>query len=157
MSLEPFETAEAHARPNVRQISTFLDNRVGQLLALTKALEGTDIRILSLTILSSVDCAIVRLLVDDPDQAGQTLSEAGFAVSMSELLVVEMPPGRTALLTICSALLAAEVNIHYAYPLLDPPGDNPALALLVDDIEVSASLLRGKNFTVLDESDFETY
>ena len=153
MSLEPFETAEAHTTPNVRQLSTFLDNRVGQLLWLTRTFEGTPIRILALTIISSVDCAIVRILVDDVDEAERILRQAGFAVSTAELLVVEMPPGHTGLLTICSALLAAEVNIHYAYPLLSRPNGRPALALLVDDAEMSVSILRDKKFTVLDESD----
>ncbi len=153
MSLEPFETAEAHETPNVRQLSTFLDNRVGQLLRLTRAFEGTSIRILALTIISSVDCAIVRILVDDVDEAERILRGEGFAVSTAELLVVQMPPGHTGLLTICSALLAAEVNIHYAYPLLDRPNGRPALALLVDDVEMSANILRDKKFTVLDESD----
>jgi len=153
MSLEPFETAEAHATPNVRQLSTFLDNRVGQLLRLTRTFEGTPIRILALTIISSVDCAIVRILVDDVDRAERILRQAGFAVSTAELLVVQLPPGHTGLLTICSALLAAEVNIHYAYPLLSRPNGRPALALLVDDAEMSVSILRDKKFTVLDESD----
>ncbi len=155
MSLEPFETAEAHATPVVRQLSTFLDNRVGQLHRLTRVMEGTSIHILALTIINSVDCAIVRLLVDKVDQAEQVLREAGFPVSTAELLVVEMPPGSTGLLTICSGLLAGEVNIHYAYPLLSRPKDRPALALLVDDLETSANILRAKQFVLLDEHDLE--
>lgn len=157
MSLEPFETAEAHSTPNVRQLSTFLDNRVGRLLNLTKAFEGTSIHILGLSIVSSVDCAVIRLLVNRIDEAEQILRQAGFPVSIGEVLVVEMPPGKTGLLTICSALLAAEINIHYVYPLLASPTGGPAIALLVDDLAVAASLLRSKKFTVLDESDLEQF
>jgi len=155
MDFEPFETAEAHSTPTVRQLSTFLDSRVGQLLRLTRIFEGTDVHIRALAIISSVDCAIVRLLVDKTDEAERILRRGGFPVSTAEVLVVEMPPGSTGLLTICSALLAGEVNIHYAYPLLSRPNGRPGLALLVDDIEVSASILREKDFTVLDESDLE--
>lgn len=157
MSIEPFETAEAYSLPNVRQISIFLDNRVGQLLNLTKAFGGTSIRILGLSILNAADCAIARLLVDDVDEAERVLRQRGFAVTTCEVLVVEMPPGKTGLLTICSALLAAEVNIHYVYPLLSTPSGTPALALLPDDLEMASSLLRQKGFTVLDESDLDKF
>jgi hypothetical protein len=153
MSRELFETAETHATPTVRQLSTFLDNRVGQLLLLTKAFEGTPVRILALSIVSSVDCAIVRLLVDKPEEGEKILQQAGFPISVAEMIVVEMPPGPTGLLTICSALLSAEVNIHYAYPLLSHPNGRPSLALLVDDLVTSAATLKAKKFRVLDESD----
>ena len=155
MSLEPFETAEAHAAPTVRQVSTFLDNRVGQLHRLTRVFEGTHIHILALTIINSVDCAIVRLLVDNVDEAERVLRAAGFSVSTAEVLVVEMPHGSTGLLTICSALLSGEVNIHYAYPLLSRPNGRASLALLVDDMGTAVAILRSKKFVVLDESDLE--
>jgi hypothetical protein len=153
MSLEPFETAEAHGVPQVRQISTFLENKVGALVRLTKAFEGTDIRIFSLSIINSVDCAIVRLLVDHTDHAEQVIRKAGFPVSTSELLIVELPPGKTGLLSICSALLAGEVNILYAYPLLTRSHGRSALALQVDDVEDAAAILEAKRFTLLDEGD----
>lgn len=155
MSLQPFETAEAHGAPSVRQISTFLDNRCGELLRLTRAFEGTSVHILSLTIISTIDCAIVRLLVDNVDDAERILRDTGFPVSIAELVVVEMPQGRKGLLTICSALLAGEVNIHYAYPLLSRPNSRPALALLVDNMDAASAILRKKDFVVLDEGDLE--
>ncbi len=155
MSLEPFETAEASGTPLVRQISTFLDNRVGQLMRLTRAFGGTQVHILALNIVSSVDCAIVRLLVDNVDEAERILRAEGFPITRAELIVVEMPAGKEGLLAICSALLAAEVNIHYAYPLLSRPNGKPALALMVDDLETSSRILSEKDFNVLDEGDLQ--
>jgi len=155
MAAEGFETAEAQTTPTVRQLSVFLENRVGQLLRLAKVLDSTGIRIVALSVVHSGDCAIIRLLVDDPDEACRLLSEAGFAVSQTELIVVVLPPGKQALLTICSALLSGEVNIAYAYPLLALPSGQAGLALQVDDREMAANALRQKNFQVLDESDLK--
>ena len=124
---------------------------------MAKVFEGTDIRILSLSIVNSVDCAIVRLLVDHAEKAERIIRQAGFAASMSEVLVVELPPGKTGLLSICAALLAAEVNIHDAYPLLARPRERSALVLVVDDLEAAASILRAKKFVVLDESDLRQW
>lgn len=152
MALEPFETAEAEELPGIRQLSVFLENRVGELLRLTRTLEGVDVSILALSVVNSVDCAVIRLLVDDPDEARRVLTGARFAVSEAELLVVLLPPGRRAIVTICSALLGAEVNILYAYPLLTHPDGKAALAINTDNLPMAVELLRARKFTVLDES-----
>ena len=53
---------------------------------------------------------------------------------------------------ICAALLAAEINIHYAYPfLLTKQG--PSLAIYCDDSTLAAQLLIRKGFTLIGESD----
>ena len=64
--------------------------------------------------------------------------------------------GPQPLLQICKALLAAEINIHYAYPLLFGPHGAPALALHVEDHEQAASTLAAKGFTLLTEGDIES-
>src|SRR5512147_2915542 len=94
MSIEPLETAEGSDHPCCRQLSVFLENRVGQLLRIARLLEDEPVHILGLSVDASVDCAIVRLLVDDPDLAHQILSDARFALSQSEVLVVPLPAER---------------------------------------------------------------
>lgn len=153
MSIEPLETAYGSDYPCCQQLSVFLDNSVGQLLRLTRLLDGVDIRILALSVEGSIDCAIVRLLVDKPDEAARMITDAGFAVSESELVVVELPPGKRGILTACQALLTGEVNIHYTYPLLASRDGAAALAFQVDNHELAVSVLRSRRFQVLDQSD----
>lgn len=148
----PYETLEGHSFPTVRQISVFMENRVGQLLRLSRLMEENGVRILSLSVLDSVDCAIVRLLTGDPDRAIDLLRDTGFAISVAEMVVVRVPHGPGGLLTVWSALLSSEINIAYAYPLLS--GDlGPTLALKVDNIEIAVDTLFSKKFEVLSESD----
>ncbi|MCG3128727.1 MAG: hypothetical protein CHACPFDD_03618 [Phycisphaerae bacterium] len=153
MSIEPLETAHGGTYPLCRQISVFLDNRVGQLLRLTRLLDGTEIRILALMVEGAIDCAIVRLLVDQVDSARELLSDSGFAVVESEILVVALPPGNRAILTICQALISGEVNIHYTYPLLVHAESTPMLAIKVDDATLAASVLAGRKFRVFDHTE----
>ena len=69
------------------------------------------------------------------------------------MLAVELPRKSSApLISICSALLSAEINIHYAYPLLTRPR-GPAIALYVDDPTLAAQILIRKGFTLIGESD----
>lgn len=153
MNIEPMGVAEGHGVPTVRQQSVFIENRVGQLLRLTQILDQTDVRILGLSVVYSVDCAICRILADDPDAAYDAFRGARMQVSEAELLVVSLPHGKRALLHTWAALLNGEVNIHYTYPLLIHPGRNSALAVCPDNIEVAAAVLRDKRLTLLDQQD----
>ena len=153
MDVEPLGVAEAHDVPTVRQQSVFIENRVGQLLRLTKLFDQADIRILAVSVVYSVDCAIARMILDEPDRAFDVLSNARFQVSEAELIVVSLPHGKRALLHTWAALLAGEVNINYTYPLLVQPRGNPAIAVLPDSIEQAVRVLREEGFELLNQQD----
>jgi hypothetical protein len=153
MDYEPLSTAEAHDLPTVRQQSVFIENRVGQLLRLAKLFDQTETRILAVSVVYSVDCAICRMIVDDPDKAFDTLSGARFQVSETELLVVSLPHGKRALLHTWATLLAGEINIFYTYPLLIQPQGCAALAILPDSLEQAVAVLRERGFDVLSQGD----
>ena len=153
MDTEPFDTAYASGFPTVQQLSVFFENRLGQLLRLTQLFDKTDIRILGLSVVNSVDCAIIRMIVDDPDLAYDHLHEGGFAVNQTEILVVSLPHGKRALLHTWVAFLSAEVSIAYAYPLLSQPRGQSALAVQADQLEHASEALQDKGFTVLDQTD----
>jgi hypothetical protein len=141
--------------PRVRQFTIFLENRVGRLQSLVRALENGSNPIRALSIEESADCALVRLICADADTAREELRAAGFTFGESEMIAVEFPKRNTQpLISICSALLAAEINIHYLYPFLVRPR-GPAVALYVDDPTLSAQLLIKKGFTLIGESDLK--
>ena len=137
----------------VRQFTIFLENRVGRLQTLVRALEEEVVQIVGLAIEESADSALVRLICSDPDHGRDALKQAGFTFSESDLLIVELPKRtRQPMIALCAAMLTAEINIHYAYPLLVRPR-GPALALYVEDPTLAAQLLIRKGFTLLGQSD----
>ncbi len=151
--LEPLETASSHDIPTVRQQSVFIENRVGQIFRLTKLFDQTDVRILAVSVVYSVDCAICRMVVDEPDRAYDVMRDSGFQVSETELLAVSVPHGKRGLLEIWAALLGAEISIHYTYALLVRPFGNAAIVVLPDTLEQAVEVLRSRNFEVLTQPD----
>ena len=149
-----FSTARGRDWPSVRQFNIFVENRVGGLLNVVRRFETTDIHIVSITIVDSADCAIIRLVLSDPERAREIFEQAQLPITESDLLVVKLPPGRQPLAQICKALLAAEINIHYAYPLLVGPDGSAALALHVDEHETGVRTLERQGFTIFTENDF---
>jgi hypothetical protein len=148
-----FATMRGRSYPSIRQFTVFLENRVGQLLEVVRRFEGSKVRIVALSISDSAECAFVRFLLSHPEQGREILERAGLALIESDLIGVELPVGDQALLRICTALLQAEVNIIQAYPLLVRPHGRPAVALMVDNIEMGLETLANKNFAMICEAD----
>jgi len=153
MSLKPFETAHGAEFHGCRQLNIFLENRLGQLLRVTKLLEAEPIRILGLSIEGKVDCAILRILVNDPEATRELCHAAGLAHTESEVLVVQLPPGKRGIMTISAALIAAEVNINYAYTAWAGAEQRPCLAIQVDNLPLAVRALVEKGFRVLAQDE----
>ncbi len=148
-----FETLEGRSWPSVTQFSVFLENRVGQLLEVVRSFQGSKVKIVGLSIADSADCCIVRLILSHPEQGREILELADLAYAENDLIVAELPAGPQSLVEMCSALLQAEINIHYAYPLIVHPHGRSAVAMHVDNIEQAGSTMHDKGFEILREAD----
>src|SRR5882672_9643954 len=104
----------------VKQFSVFTENRVGRLHDLTSLFRAHDIHIMAITVLDTTDCAIDRLIVDDPDKARELMVNNDFPYSESNVLAVEIVD-ESDLNSVLSALLEAEININYIYSFIKRP------------------------------------
>ena len=150
-----FETARGRNYPALRQFTIFLENRVGQLLEVVRRFEGTGIRICALSINDAAECAFVRFLVNDSDRGREILERSGLALIETDLLGVQLPEGPQPLLRVCTALLQAELNIIQTYPLIVRPKGKPAVAIMVENIEMAMETLNEKGFTIITEGDLD--
>jgi hypothetical protein len=150
-----FATMRGRDYPSIRQFTVFLENRVGQLMDVVRRFEGSNVRIVALTISESGECALVRFLLSDPEAGREILERAGLAIVESDLIGVELPDSPQPMLQICTALLAAEVNITQIYPLLMRPSGRPSVALMVDNLEMAIDTLRSKGFHAINEEELQ--
>ena len=142
-----------YEQASVRQFTVFLENRVGKMALLLRKFEEAGLRVNAFSIEESTDISLMRLIACDPEAARDCLRENQFSFSETNVLAVEIPQTtRVPMIHVAQALLAAEVNIHYAYPLLRAHAE-PAIALYVDDLTFAQRILHRKNFRILGESD----
>ncbi len=146
------ETLHGRNWPSVTQFSVFLENRVGRLLEVVRLFQGGKVRIVGLTISDAADCSILRVILSHPEQGREILALNDQAFAENELLAAELPPSAS-LADLCLALLRAEINIHYAYPLIVQPHDRPAVVIHVDDNEQASRTLHDMGFDILCEAD----
>jgi hypothetical protein len=150
-----YSTMRGRNYPAIRQFTVFLENRVGKLLEVIRRFEGSQVRIVALSISDHAECAFVRFLLSHPEPGREILERAGLAMIESDLIGVELPKGPSALADICTALLQAEVNIVQAYPLLVRPRGRASVALMVDNIEIAQETLDGRGFSMITEADLQ--
>ena len=147
------KTEKDYSDPFVRQLSLFLDNHVGKLREVLRYLTTEDILVHAITVVDSADHAIVRLIVDRVSTARQVLQEHGIPASMNPIIAVEVPNERAGLRMICRSLIQAEINIHYAYPMLTRPHGFGVFIVHVDENNTARELLMNDGFNLHDESD----
>lgn len=150
-------TSRGREWPSVRQYNVFLANRMGALLDLVRRFEMTDVKVVALTVVETADCAIIRVVPSNCERAYEILQQAKLPFTESDLLVVKLPDNDQPLLTIFKALLGAEINIHYAYPLMIGVGPlgHTALAMHVEDHEIAITTLSAQGFTIYSENDLD--
>lgn len=147
------ETEQGYAAPTIRQFSVFLDNKVGKLLELLEAFEeAEDVHVRAISVMDASDHSVVRMICDNADGARHNLRRHKFAYSEMDVLVFELDE-EWSFRAACRFLLAAELNIEFAYPVMRAGSDLAAMALGVDDHTFAGQILLRKGFPLLGELD----
>jgi hypothetical protein len=149
----PSELLETLTPHPVKQLSVFLQNRVGALMSLVRLLKDRKIEVLGLSLQESTELTLVRFVLSDPEGAETLFMERGIPHVVSTLVVVELREGDHDLAHVLSTLLAAEVNIHVSYGILTRPSHYPLLALHVDDDDIARDVLNHSGFKVMTQGD----
>ncbi|WP_048204991.1 ACT domain-containing protein [Methanococcoides methylutens] len=136
----------------IKQISLFAENKPGRLANIAEKFKEAGINIRAFTIAEAGDFGIIRMVVDEPDMAHKVLHDAGFTVSETNVLGVEMEdiPGQLAM--IADVLSEKNINIDYAYAFVTKT-EKAFLIVRVNDIRGAVKALDGANVRLLDMSD----
>ncbi len=153
MAIDLPQTTTGTDGPLVKQFSIFLPNKVGAMLDVVRLLQTHNTHVVALSISESTDSAIARIVVSDPEQVEELFREHDVPFGVCTMVVVELQEVATQLAKMLAALLMAEVNIHFCYPLLTQPRGYAAVALHVDDTDCASSVLQGEGFKILSQVD----
>ena len=123
------------------QFAVFLDNRPGTLSRTCQALAAAKINIEALSILDTVDHAIVRMIVDKPKDAEQVLSKQNAMVQRHDVVVMDVPNQVGALAQIAERLAQAGIIMEYAYCTSSSQHNAGAIVLRTNDLEATINAL----------------
>ena len=123
------------------QFSVFLVNKPGILARVCQRLADDKINIVALSMMDSTEHGVLRMLVEDPPRARQTLCDLDVPSTETQVLVATMPNNPGALADIVERLSLAHVNVNYAYCTAGAPGGKTLGVFRVSDLSKAVNVL----------------
>lgn len=133
----------------VKQISIFLENKSGRLAQVTRVLGNHGINIRALSIADTTDFGILRLIVSDPELAYRVLKDAGFTVSATDVIAVEVSDRPGGLADALSVLQEAGINIEYLYAFLQKASRAALVVFRVEQLDEAIAALQARGMHIL--------
>jgi hypothetical protein len=133
----------------VRQISVFLENKIGRLAEITQILGNKEINIRALAIADTTEFGILRMIVDRPQKAYEALEERGFTVSQTEVVVVEVEDKPGGLAQVMAILGKEGINVEYLYAFVAPKGRGALVVLKIEEKKATLDLLQEEKVKIL--------
>ena len=134
----------------VQQISVFLENKSGRMAQLTEILGKNGINIRALSIVDTSDFGILRLIVSDPIKADKVLKDAGFTVSITDVIAVEVKDEPGGLAVVMKVMESANVNIEYLYAFLEKSSNDALVVFRVEQVDEAIQLLVKSGINLLE-------
>lgn len=123
------------------QFSVFLVNKPGVLAQVTDKLARHKVNIVALTMMDSMEHGVLRLVVEQPDQARQALQALNIPTTETDVLLIEIANRPGAMADVCGRLASAHININYAYSTTGARGGRTTAVLKVADLQKAIKVL----------------
>ena len=133
----------------IKQLSIFLQNRMGSLSKPLEVLSDANVNIKAMCMADTSEFGILRLVVDDPIKGKETLEENNFLVKITDIIGVEMndtPGGLTAVLKV---IKDNKIDLEYLYAFTHEKVGKAILLLHSEDIDNLISVLNENNIPLV--------
>ena len=138
-----------------QQLSVFLENAPGRLNRLARTLGDHGINMHALFVADTSDYGVARIICDKTDYAVEVLREAGFSVTMTEVVAVEVPDRPGALADLLECIASANIDISYSYCFVEPRTKNAVNVFRLRSIDAE-EVIRAAGFRVLRNVDLHS-
>lgn len=135
------------------QISVFSENKPGKIEKITGILSDAQINIRSITISDAGDYGIIKLLLDNPEEACELLQENGVAAALKEVVAVKIEDHAGGLHKIAEILRKNEINVDDAYAFITHAKKEAVFIFQCSDIRHAERILKENDLVLLTEAE----
>ncbi len=135
----------------VKQLSVFLENKQGRLWKSLSILKNEKIDIRAMSIADTSEFGILRMIVSDPKTAKEALEREQFAVSLTDVLAIEVEDQPGGLEIGLDLLNNNNINVEYIYAFVEKKSEKALVVLMTEDNDKSLELLESNGFSILNE------
>lgn len=140
-------------KQSLEQLSIFIENRSGELYAITSLLEEKGISLISIMLADSSEFGILRLLTKEVDKAKEILLENGFMAQSTKVIGVRIGDQVGSFNKVVKTLASANIDIRYTYTV-NEKGDGLFIFKIEDThLETALSLLKKNGVELFTKED----
>jgi len=138
----------------IKQLSVFIENKVGRLEDVTKVLKDHNINIASFSLADTAEYGMLRMIVSDPEEGRRVLREEGFSASLADVIAVKIAQKPGTLHEVVKILFEAGLSVEYMYTL-STTGKDTSIIMKTSDLNQALKVLKENGYEVC--SDKEAY
>lgn len=132
----------------IRQLSVFVENKPGSFRQVTTALHEMGAKIYAFCSVDSPEFGILRVIVDQPEEAERALVQQGFMVKNYDVIAVKVQEQQT-INQLLDACCESNISINYTYSSFGSIEGSSAMVFHCEYLEETESMLKGKGFECL--------
>lgn len=140
----------------VKQISIFVENKIGNLAEVTKVLADAGVSLHAISLADTKDFGVLRIIVDDSYLAATTLKEQGYIFSITKVLAVAINDEPGELFRILTVLEENNINLEYLYDFNTRKSDYAYLIFKVGNVEAASDVLKKNKVRLLCQDDLKS-
>ena len=121
----------------IPQLSLVVKNKPGCLIEPCKALSDAGINIVTLSVADKDGTGVLRIIVREWQRAKRTLAAAGWEVTVTDVLALEVRDQPGGLLEMLQIFAAAGINVDYMYAFAARLGVSAVMIFSFDNIDAA--------------------
>lgn len=133
----------------IKQLSIFLQNRMGSLSKPLEVLTVANVNIRAMCMADTSEFGILRLVVDDPEKGKQALEENDFLVKITDIIGIEMNDAPGGLTTVLNIIKNNLIDLEYLYAFTHEKEGKAILLLHSENIDNLISVLSENNIPIV--------
>lgn len=141
----------------IKQISVAIEDFVGKLYEITRALGDAGVNIRAINLIKTVDFGTIRLIVSDVATSQVVLKEMGVLVHVDEVVAVELADTPGSLADFLKMIKEAEISVAYMYAVIGSVSGKAIMIFHFKDNDRAVAVLEAKGVRMLTSNDLRIY
>jgi len=137
----------------IKQISVFVENQPGSMMRVTSVLTESHVNIRAISTFDTPEFGILRLVVDDPAKAKESLTQKGFVTRVNDVIGAELRDEKGNLNEMLRILADGKINVNYIYSFVIREEKAPVIVFHTDDFQKAEQVLKRAEVKLVEESE----
>ena len=137
----------------IKQLTVFVENHQGALVEITDLFAANHIDMRALSIADTKDFGILRVIVNDTEEALRVLKASGHLVQATEVVAVKISDAPGKLSEALKVLDDNNINMEYLYAFMARTEKHAYVVVRVEDNNAAETALTNAGFKLVTEAD----